>query len=103
MKTLSRDEADVLWDKYWDEMRVEWFKLEVLQDYTPEDDGPSLRSWLGGNKQESIELLKTTKNREWVESCQEKIRQGVRLMRVHVVDKPYSPYIEWELEHYLSM
>jgi hypothetical protein len=40
-------------------MSHEWFKLEVLQDYTGEDDGPSLRAWLSGDKQKSIELLKT--------------------------------------------
>jgi hypothetical protein len=40
-------------------MNQEWFKIEVLQDYTGEDDGPSLRAWLNGDKKQSIELLKT--------------------------------------------
>ena len=90
MKTLSRDKAEGLWDKYWDEMAKEWFKLEVLQDYSAEDDSPSLRSWYRGDKQ----TMKATDNREWIEICQHKIRQGVALIRLHVVEKLYSPYIE---------
>ncbi len=100
MKTLSDSEADRLFDKYWDEMGQEWFKLEVLQDYSAEDDSLSLRSWYRGDKQKSIEQIKASEYREWIESCQKKLEQGVKLIRLHVVNKPYSPYIKWELEHY---
>jgi len=81
-------------------MGEEWFKLEVLQNYSAKDDSPSLRSWLRGDKHKSIEQMNAADNREWISSCQEKLRHGIKLIRVHVVEKPYSPYIEWELEHY---
>jgi len=77
MKTLPRAEADAVWDKYWNEMHSEWFKLEVLQDYSPEDEGPSLKKWLEGDKQRSIEFLKADPNPEFTKICQEKLRQGV--------------------------
>lgn len=51
LKTLARDQADELWDRYWNDAHKEWFKLEVLQDYPAEDGGPSLRSWTRGDKQ----------------------------------------------------
>lgn len=100
MKILSGDAAEKLWDKYWDEMRSEWFRLEVLQDYSGEDAGPSLDKWLKGDKEGSLALLETEVHREWVESCQEKLAQGVKLVRIHVAEEPYSPYLEWELMHY---
>ncbi|MGH7157003.1 MAG: DUF6879 family protein [Candidatus Saccharimonadales bacterium] len=50
MKTLPRRQAGELWGKHWNEMSQEWFKLEVLQDYSAEDAGPSLDAWLEGDK-----------------------------------------------------
>ena len=99
MKTLLRDKADALFDKYWDDMREEWFKLEVLQDYTGEDDGPSLRNWLEGDKKKSLELI-TDEDPKFTADCRLKIAQGVRLTRVHIVEMPLSPYMEWEVEYY---
>lgn len=56
MKTLDRPESHKLWNKYWRDMKQEWFKIEVLQDYTGEDDSPSLRAWLAGDKERSLAL-----------------------------------------------
>ena len=81
-------------------MRSEWFKVEVLQDYSGEDAGPSLNSWLKGDKEKSIDLIKKANYIKWVEGCQKKIKQGVKLIRTHVVEEPFTPYIEWEVEHY---
>lgn len=103
MKTLEREEANILFDKYWDEMSQEWFKVEVLQDYTGEDDGPSFQSWLTDDKQTSIALMKENASPEWVQSCQEKLKNGVKLIRIHLVEEPYSPYLEWELEYYKNV
>jgi hypothetical protein len=91
---------DELWDKFWEEMSEEWFKLEVLQDYTGEDDGPSLRAWLGGDREKSIELLTTDTDPEFTIDCQHKLSQGVKLLRVHTIEEPLSPYMEWEIEYY---
>jgi hypothetical protein len=100
MKTLLGQAADALWDKYWDEMRQEWFKLEVLQDYSPEDDGPSLREWTRGEKQKSIQLMEEETDPDEVEDYRKKQKQGVKLTRIRVLKVPYSPYTEWELEYY---
>jgi hypothetical protein len=100
MKTLSREQVDALWDKFWNEMSQEWFKLEVLQDYTPEDDGPSLQAWLKGDKAKSIELLKSDDDPEFTRDCRHKISQGVNLLRLHIIEEPLTKYLEWEIEHY---
>lgn len=81
-------------------MGAEWFKVEVLQDYSGEDSGPSLASWLEGDKQTSVELMNANVNHNWVKMSQNKIRQGVKLIRIHILDQPFTPYIEWEQEHY---
>jgi hypothetical protein len=100
MKLLNRDDSFELWDKYWNQMKKEWFKVEVLQDYSAEDSGPSLDAWKKGDKSRSIELIKTENHTDWINDCQKKIAEDVKLTRVHIVKKPLSTYMEWELEHY---
>jgi len=100
MKTMAADQADELWDKFWGEMSREWFKIEVLQDYTGEDDGPSLRAWLSGDQKRGLELLKTDEDPEFTRDCRQKIAEGVQLFRIHIVEEPLSPYMEWELNYY---
>ncbi len=100
MKTLPRAPANKLFDEWWNEMIQEWFKVEVLQDYTGEDDGSSLRKWLSGDKEGSIRLIKEQDYSKWANSCRKKASQGVKLIRIHIVDQPLTPYIQWEIEHY---
>lgn len=101
MKTLPRDEAGKLWRQYWDDMNQEWFKIEVLQDYSGEDDSPSLRAWLAGDKQKGLELLKQeAQSNGWRKMCQQKHEQGMLMRRIRIVEKPFTPYTEWELEYY---
>ena len=100
MKTLPADQQDELWDKYWREMGQEWFKVEVLQDYKGEDNGSSLLAWLSGDKKLSIELLETDEDPEFTKDCRQKTAQGVKLSRVHIVEEPLSPYMQWEMEYY---
>lgn len=100
MKTFSREDADNLFQKHWDELQNEWFKIEVLQDYSGEDSGPSLQSWLAGDKEKSVALMRNEVDTKWIKSCQEKLKQGVNLLRFHIVSQPYTPYVEWEIEYY---
>jgi hypothetical protein len=100
MNTLTREQSFELWDIYWDQMEREWFKVEVLQDYSAEDDGTSLQTWKNGDKEKSIELIKSEQYKEWVDECRKKIDEGVKLTRVHIVKWPLTQYLEWELEHY---
>jgi hypothetical protein len=85
MKLLPGSQLDELWDRYWAEMSKEWFKLEVLQDYTAEDDSPSLRAWLDGDKQRSAILLQTDGDPDFTDDCRQKIAEGVKLMRIHII------------------
>jgi len=91
---------DGLWDRFWDEMSREWFKLEVRQDYSAEDNSPSLRAWLKGDQQRSIDLLTDDDDPEFTSDCRQKLSQGVKLLRIHVIERPLSAYMEWELEYY---
>jgi len=100
MITLARDKSAALWDKYWDEIGQELFKLEVLQDSTPEDDGPSLRSWYRGDKEKSIEFLEQEDITAWIKDCRQTASNGVELVRLYIVDRPYSQYLEWVIENY---
>lgn len=100
MKILPRNQARKVWDRYWADMKQEWFKIEVLQDYTGEDDSPSLRAWLAGDRQKSLDLLKQTTHQGWSERCKQKHDQGVLMRRIRVIEEPLTPYTEWELEFY---
>lgn len=100
MKTLGRDASFDLWNAYWDSMKKEWFKVEVLQDYSGEDTGPSLDAWKNGDKWQSIRLIKEEDYSEWIKDCKKKRDEGVKLTRVHIVKEPLSDYFQWELEHY---
>jgi hypothetical protein len=99
MKSLPREQINELWDKYWNEIKFEWFKLEVLQDYSAEDDDPSLQAWLKGDKQRSLELL-DDEDPEFTSDCRQKTNQGTKLTRVHIVEEPLSSYMQWEIEYY---
>jgi hypothetical protein len=101
MRTLAREQSFGLWDRYWEEMSQEWFKVELLQDYTGEDDGESLQAWKAGDKKRSEQLLSTSAgDAEWIKTCRAKVRQGVELIRLHAVEEPYTPYLAWELMAY---
>ncbi|HEX3568471.1 MAG TPA: hypothetical protein VHT70_02220 [Candidatus Saccharimonadales bacterium] len=100
MKTLDREETYRLWDQYWHDMQEEWFKIEVMQDYTGEDDSPSLRAWLAGDKDKSLALIQDATHGGWSKRCKEKSDQGVLMRRIRIIEKPYTPYTEWEIEYY---
>lgn len=98
MITLPITEALLVWDRLWNMTKDEWFKVEVLQDYTGEDSGPSLNSWLKGDEKKSIEILTSdASNNEWIRECQ---RANFKRIRIHIVSKPYTKYLEWELSCY---
>lgn len=99
MKILHRNEASKLWCRYWSDMKKEWFKIEVLQDYSGEDDCPSLHAWLKGNKEDSLRLLRAD-TISWATRLKQKRNQNVLMRRVRVIEKPHTPYTEWELECY---
>jgi hypothetical protein len=36
----------------------------------------------------------------WSERCKEKSDRGVLMRRIRIIEKPYTPYTEWEVEYY---
>lgn len=102
MKTLKREEALKVWRQFWDGMQKEFFKVETLQEYLGEDTGPSFDEWLKGNRKRSIELmLADIRSRKMVKFAEDK--PAVRLIRIHVVEEPFTHYLEWEIEHYKNI
>lgn len=98
MITLPRGKYTKLWNKFWGETKKEWFKVEVLQDYSYEDSGPSLKAWLKGDKEKAIRLMmEKIDSNEWVKMAGKK---PFKKIRIHIVEKPYTPYLEWEIEAY---
>jgi len=101
MEILRRDAATIRWKQYWDQMQHEWFKLEVLQDYSGEDDRPSLQAYIDGDPERGLALIRQeTRQSPWREACQQKCDQGVTLRRVRILEEPYTPYTAWELEYF---
>ncbi|MDB5179609.1 MAG: hypothetical protein JWN12_241 [Candidatus Saccharibacteria bacterium] len=98
MINLLREKAWEKWDEFWNEANDEFFKVEDIQDYTAEDNDQksSLHLWLEGNKQASLDMIRSNKN-EWAEQTSLK---NIRKIRVHIVDEPYTEYLKWEIEHY---
>lgn len=98
MITLPRGKAGKIWEKYWSETQDEWFKVEVLQDYSGEDSGPSFKAWLDGDKSKSIGIIKNKLAKaNWVKDFAD---SKFKKIRIHIVEEPKSPYLLWEIEHY---
>ena len=98
MKTLPREEGSKKWDDFWNSLKEEWFKVEVLQDYSGEDHGESLSLWLEGKKEESMAVLMKQDNQEWKKALED--TKDAKKIRLHVVERPLTAYLEWEVEVY---
>ena len=98
MRTLAREEALKEFERFWNDLKEEWFKVEVLQDYSGEDFGPSFKTWIEGDREKSIELLKeNARSSDWAKTAKS---IPAKKVRIHIVDEPYSEYLKWEIEHY---
>lgn len=100
MKTLPRKQAFEVWQTLLDGARLEAFKVEVLQDYYNEDKSPSLDAWLAGDSERAVAIMKNEGPSQWHKNYAEK---RVRKIRLHVVEKPFTPYIQWEIELYKNI
>ncbi len=99
MKRVNRQQLDEYFNKLFQGVTKEYFKLEVLQNYSDEDEdnSPSLKAFRRGDKATSLKLL------------QEEIKQTtpwfaptkrIKKIRIHIVKLPLTPYLEWEIEWY---
>jgi Family of unknown function (DUF6879) len=96
METFDIQQIQVEFEKLFAAAKSEMFKAEVLQDYSAIDDSPSLRAWLAGDKAASRKLAAADQSRiDWRKRC---LASPADITRVHVVDSPLTPYLEWEVD-----
>lgn len=102
MITLPKKEASEVWERFWNEAQEEFFKVESLQEYK-EEDNSSLEEWLRGNREKSAEVMTSEDSyiQEWVKKL--RLKEGFRKIRVHIIEKPLTPYLEWEIAHYKNI
>ena len=98
MKTVKGKKRGEVFEKFKNEIKEKAFKLEVLQYYGEgAEEKPSLKEWLRGNKEESVRLLKQNSKQMalwWPKD------ERIQKTRIHIVEYPLTPYIEWEIEAY---
>ncbi|MFJ4844176.1 MULTISPECIES: DUF6879 family protein [unclassified Streptomyces] len=67
------------------------FRLETLDDYGKSDDSAAYRAFLAGEpKPEDY-------NAAWLETVRRATESGKHMKRVHIVSRPLTPYLRYEL------
>ncbi|MGW3113531.1 DUF6879 family protein [Streptomyces sp. NPDC001091] len=69
----------------------EAFRLEILDHYNIPSSAENLRAFLAGESQPS------DYNAGWVETVSAATRAGKRMYRVHIVSRPLTDYLRYEL------
>ncbi|MGW3045791.1 DUF6879 family protein [Kitasatospora sp. NPDC001159] len=78
-------------EKLFSNFRQEAFRLETLDDYTGSSNAESIRSFLAGEPQPA------DYNQEWVDEVRGNVESGKRMYRVHILSRPLTPYLRFEL------
>ncbi|MFI0483383.1 DUF6879 family protein [Actinomadura sp. 9N215] len=73
---------------------VVW-KLERSQTFREVDD-PSWEAFSSGDWQRALDLLEQDREAVRAEALRNR-RQGLKIKRVRVVERPLTPYVQWEL------
>ncbi|MBO1413322.1 DUF6879 family protein [Streptomyces sp. FH025] len=71
--------------------RREAFRLETLDDYSGSSDPEYLRSFFDGEPQP------TDYNQDWADEVLANTSGGKRMYRVHILARPLTPYLRYEL------
>lgn len=74
-----------------DTFEREAFRLEMLDDYSKSGSVDAYQSFLAG------EVQPQDYNADWVEEVQSLTTAGKRIYRVHVLRRPLTPYLRFEL------
>lgn len=82
-------------DELFDHFRESAFRLETLQHYETEGDGERLSAFRQGRP-----LPITPSKRAWLEFIEQAVAAGKRIYRVHVVERPLTEYVRFELLAY---
>jgi hypothetical protein len=98
-KTILESEFDANWNKLWNNTQFEFFKCEVRQCYE-EPTEIELLDLFRANKFDELRCLLQqdvdTEGSIWREAKS----RGIRFIRIHVLCKPLSDYLLFELEAY---
>ncbi|MEU8460229.1 DUF6879 family protein [Streptomyces sp. NPDC029003] len=78
-------------EKLFSEFEREAFRLETLDDYSGSSHPESIRAFLAGEPQPE------DYNQEWAEEVRGNIRAGKRMYRVHILARPLTDYLRFEL------
>ncbi|MCY0940657.1 DUF6879 family protein [Streptomyces antarcticus] len=74
-----------------DTFQREAFRLETLDDYSKSGNVEAYRTFLAGAPQPA------DYNEEWVSELRSHISNGKRIYRVHILSRPLTPYLRFEL------
>lgn len=80
------------------ELRRHSWKVEVLQFYDEEGD-PSWQKMIKGDWDGALNSL-TEAVQEDLREIQDLRRDGIRVSRLRIIERPLSDYLRWELESY---
>lgn len=98
-KFIKEEEFDEYFDKYWHNIKKEFFKCETLQYYNEPEEYQFFSLFRAGQFKQLHKLLKEDvqgKESVWNEARKKKIH----FIRVHVFNIPLSEYIKFEVEAY---
>jgi hypothetical protein len=79
-------------DRMFGEFRREAFRLETLDTYDIPRLNDHLRAFLAGEEQPE-----GFRNSPWVSTVRDATRQGKRVYRVHILSRPLTDYLRYEL------
>lgn len=82
-------------ERFWRIGAEGFWKLERMQHYD-EGDFPSYVAFRSGDWGHSLQLIEELRS-EYEEEFGKITESGIGLRRVRVVERPVTPYIEWEL------
>ncbi|MEV2251347.1 DUF6879 family protein [Streptomyces sp. NPDC050147] len=86
MGSSSRSLGDLF-----DSFRQEAFRLETLDDYSQSGNVDAYRLYLDGQPQPA------DYNADWLDEIRTYVGSGRRMYRVHILTRPLTPYLRFEL------
>jgi hypothetical protein len=83
-------------EEFFARFRKSAFRLEALPQYLGTSD-PAFRAFSEGRP---LPLSERPTKQDWMRRVANACAQGKRIYRVHVLDQPLTPYLEYELASY---
>lgn len=81
-------------------MKESLWKVERRQEYQ-EPGVSSLEAYIRGDKAEAVKLLRDAYYEDkWTSYALHRARENIPMVRIRVVERPLTPYLEWEFLTY---